>query len=42
MRHLTIGEGLAERYFRLNNAIRGPCSAAAFICYVVALGLPTP
>ena len=31
-----------ERYFRLNNAIRGPCSAVAFICYVVALGLPTP
>jgi uncharacterized membrane protein len=31
-----------ERYFRMNNAIRGPCSATAFICYVVALGLPTP
>ena len=31
-----------ERYFRLNNAIRGPSSAGAFICYVVALGLPTP
>jgi uncharacterized membrane protein len=31
-----------ERYFRLNNAIRGPCSAVAFICFVVALGLPTP
>jgi uncharacterized membrane protein len=31
-----------ERYFRLNNAIRGPCSAAAFVCFVVALGLPTP
>jgi uncharacterized membrane protein len=31
-----------ERYFRLNNAIRRPCSAVAFICFVVALGLPTP
>jgi uncharacterized membrane protein len=31
-----------ERYFRMNNAIRGPCSAVAFICYVVAFGLPTP
>jgi hypothetical protein len=30
-----------ERYFRLN-AIRGLCSVAAFICFVVALGLPTP
>jgi hypothetical protein len=31
-----------DKYFRLNNTIRGPCSAAAFIYYVVALGLPTP
>jgi len=30
-----------ERYFRIN-AIRGLCSVTAFICFVVALGLPTP
>jgi uncharacterized membrane protein len=30
-----------ERYFRIN-VIRGLCSVTAFICFVVALGLPTP
>jgi uncharacterized membrane protein len=31
-----------ERYFRMNNAIRGPCSVTAFVCFVVTLGLPAP
>ena len=31
-----------KRYFRMNNAIRGPCSVTAFVCFVVALGLPAP
>lgn len=30
-----------ERYFRIN-VIRGLCAVTAFICFVVALGLPTP
>jgi uncharacterized membrane protein len=30
-----------ERYFRVN-VIRGLCSVTALICFVVALGLPTP
>jgi uncharacterized membrane protein len=30
-----------DKYFRMN-VTRGLCSATAFICFVVALGLPTP
>ena len=30
-----------ERYFRIN-VVRGLCSVTAFVCFVVALGLPTP